>query len=127
MVLTEPYISGAFTWSGFDYKGEPVPNTWPDVNSHFGFLDIAGFLKDRGYWHRIWLANPDPPEVHLFPHWNWEDADVLPPNVTVFAMANVIVGKVDLTLNGQSFGSKTIESVGGWASWVVPYTPGKLT
>ena len=36
--------------SGFDYKGEPVPNTWPDVNSHFGFLDIAGFLKERGHW-----------------------------------------------------------------------------
>lgn len=36
--------------AGFDYKGEPVPNAWPDVNSHFGFLDIAGFLKERGYW-----------------------------------------------------------------------------
>ena len=35
---------------GFDYKGEPVPNKWPDVNSHFGFLDIAGFLKERGHW-----------------------------------------------------------------------------
>lgn len=36
--------------AGFDYKGEPVPNNWPDVNSHFGFLDISGFLKERGYW-----------------------------------------------------------------------------
>jgi hypothetical protein len=37
-VLESPFVSGAFEWSGFDYKGEPVPNEWPDVNSHFGFL-----------------------------------------------------------------------------------------
>lgn len=35
-VLTRPFVAGGFEWSGFDYKGEPVPNKWPDVNSHFG-------------------------------------------------------------------------------------------
>ena len=46
-VLNADYVSGAFEWSGFDYKGEPVPNSWPDVNSHFGFLDIAGSVRGR--------------------------------------------------------------------------------
>jgi beta-galactosidase len=38
-------MSGGFTWTGFDYKGEPTPYSWPDINSHFGIIDEAGFLK----------------------------------------------------------------------------------
>jgi beta-galactosidase len=121
-----------------------VPNEWPDVNSHFGFLDIAGFLKERGYWHRVWLANPEPPVVRLFPHWNWNTgsgarqshmatcdglceaaADGSSTNVTVFAFANVPGGAMELWLNGETLGSASIR-LGGWASWVVPYAPGTL-
>ena len=96
-MLSLPYVSGAFEWSGFDYKGEPVPNQWPDVNSHFGFLDIAGFLKERGHWQRVWLANPEPPAIHVFPHWNWAAG----MTVTVFAFSNVPGGSIELLLNGQ--------------------------
>ena len=46
-ILTRPFISGGWTWTGFDYKGEPTPDSWPDVNSHFGIMDLAGFPKDR--------------------------------------------------------------------------------
>ena len=35
-------FSGGWTWTGFDYKGEPTPYGWPNVNSHFGILDICG-------------------------------------------------------------------------------------
>ena len=28
---------------------------WPDVSSHFGSLDIAGFEKDLFYWYRAHL------------------------------------------------------------------------
>lgn len=144
-VLTLPYVSGAFEWSGFDYKGEPVPNNWPDVNSHFGFLDIAGFLKERGYWQKVWLANPEPPEIHMFPHWNWAADDdggskghlapcaglcasssVGPPNVTVFAFSNVPDGMIELLRNGERVGNATV-GFGGWFSMVVPYAAGTLT
>ena len=46
-ILTRPFVAGGFTWTGWDYKGEPTPYGWPDVNSHFGILDIAGFEKVR--------------------------------------------------------------------------------
>lgn len=46
-ILTRPFVSGGWTWTGFDYKGEPTPDSWPDINSHFGIMDIAGFPKDR--------------------------------------------------------------------------------
>ena len=49
-ILERPFIAGGFTWTGWDYKGEPTPYAWPDINSHFGILDIAGFMKDRAYW-----------------------------------------------------------------------------
>ena len=56
-ILTRPYMSGGFTWTGWDYKGEPTPDSWPDVNSHFGILDICGFEKDRYYWYQAWFTH----------------------------------------------------------------------
>lgn len=50
-ILTRPFISGGWTWTGWDYRGEPTPYAWPDVNSHFGILDLCGFEKDRTYWY----------------------------------------------------------------------------
>eukprot|EP01043_Picozoa_sp_COSAG02_P059191 COSAG02_NODE_7499_length_2984_cov_4.055113_3_plen_256_part_00 len=100
---------------------------------------------------RIWLKNPDPPEVHVFPHWNWDtsstNADDLsssnlpnhldpctglcnpasgdtPANVTVFAFSNAN-GTVDLLLNNVSLGQQVIEKY-GFLTWTVPYSPGTL-
>jgi len=39
-VVQRPFISGSFTWTGFDYKGEPGA-AWPCVSSRFGILDIC--------------------------------------------------------------------------------------
>jgi len=82
-ILTRPFISGGWTWTGWDYKGEPTPYSWPDsecrgmraacalfsvlpcvslslraVNSHFGILDISGFPKDRFFWYKSWFVQP---------------------------------------------------------------------
>ncbi len=38
-----PWLSGGFVWTGFDYRGEPTPYSWPCINSHFGILDVCGF------------------------------------------------------------------------------------
>jgi hypothetical protein len=31
-ILTRPFISGGWTWTGWDYRGEPTPYAWPNVN-----------------------------------------------------------------------------------------------
>ena len=67
-ILTRAFISGGWTWTGHDYRGEPTPDGWPDVNSHFGIVDAAGFPKDRFYWYQAWFM-PRTPMVYLFPHW----------------------------------------------------------
>ena len=32
------YWLGGFIWTGFDYRGEPTPFSWPNINSHFGSM-----------------------------------------------------------------------------------------
>ncbi|CAJ1450597.1 unnamed protein product [Effrenium voratum] len=44
-ILRRPFVAGGFTWTGWDYRGEPTPYAWPDVSSHFGILDMAGFWQ----------------------------------------------------------------------------------
>lgn len=135
-------MAGGFTWTGFDYKGEPTPYAWPNINSHFGILDIAGFPKDRFYWYQ---ANylPEIPLVHVFPHWNWatskhgsgshllecrgmcsENSADSEATVEVWAFSNA--DEVELFVNGESQGrvKSNSESHAEWKA--VPYVPGKL-
>jgi beta-galactosidase len=48
------FLSGAFAWTGFDYRGEPTPYGWPCISSHFGMLDMCGFAKDNCYYYKAW-------------------------------------------------------------------------
>jgi len=65
---TRPFVEGGFGWTGFDYKGEPSPYSWPDINSNFGTVDLAGFEKDTFYYYKSWWTNET--TLHMFPHWN---------------------------------------------------------
>jgi beta-galactosidase len=118
-------VAGGFTWTGWDYKGEPTPFGWPDVNSHFGTLDIAGFEKDLFYWYKAHFPTyaPGTGMVHLLPHWNWApaSASALAPahltpcagrcsvaaggalSVDVWAYSNGAT--VELFVNGESAGA----------------------
>lgn len=134
------FMSGGFTWTGFDYKGEPTPYGWPNVNSHFGTIDIAGFPKDRFYWYQANYV--DKPLVHVFPHWNWatskhgsgshlhECTGMCSENsesgatVEVWAFSNADV--VELFVNGVSQGNVTSSKESHFAWPSVPYSPGKL-
>ena len=40
-------MAGSFTWTGFDYKGEPNPYGWPDISNNTGLMDVCGFPKDK--------------------------------------------------------------------------------
>ncbi|HMP84673.1 MAG TPA: glycoside hydrolase family 2 TIM barrel-domain containing protein, partial [Verrucomicrobiota bacterium] len=35
-IATRPRLAGGFSWTGFDYRGEPTPYGWPSAGSFFG-------------------------------------------------------------------------------------------
>lgn len=117
--LARPFLAGLFYWTGFDYRGEPTPYTWPAVSSQFGILDTCGFPKDSFYYLKAWWT--EQPVVHILPHWNWPDRGGRPIEVRVFANGD----EVELFLNTQSLGRKPMEQ-NGHVSWNVPYAPGTL-
>jgi len=115
-----PWLSGAFVWTGFDYRGEPTPYWWPCISSHFGILDTCGFPKDVFHYYKSWWTTS--PVLHLLPHWNWpgrEGQDVL-----VEAFSNC--KQVELFLNGTSLGKQTMKP-NSKLSWQVKYEPGTLS
>jgi beta-galactosidase len=70
-VASRPFMLGSFTWTGFDYKGEPNPFGWPDISNNTGLMDVCGFPKDKYYYLQACWS--DKPMVHLMPMtWNWE-------------------------------------------------------
>ncbi len=119
MLDDRPFMEGGFVWTGFDYKGEPTPYGWPCINSHFGIMDMCGFPKDSYYYYKSWWG--DKPIVHVFPHWNWPGKEGQPINVWVHSNCE----QVELFLNGQSLGVKTMPH-DEHLEWSVNYTPGSL-
>ena len=115
-----PFVAGGFAWTGFDYKGEPTPFGWPDINSNFGIMDECGFPKDAYYYYQSWWL--DKPIVHVFPHWNWPGKEGQKIPVWVYSNA----ATVDLIVNGTSMGVKTMPR-NGHVEWSVPYAPGTVT
>jgi beta-galactosidase len=118
-VAEEPYNAGAFVWTGFDYKGEPTPYSWPNISSNFGILDSCGFLKDNAFYYKAWWGTQ--PIVHIEPHWNWPGKEGQPINVWVFGNGDT----VELFLNGESLGKKPMPKY-RHIEWSVPYAPGAL-
>ncbi len=48
------FLAGGFAWTGFDYRGEPSPYSWPCISSHFGAMDTCGFPKDNYFYYQAW-------------------------------------------------------------------------
>jgi beta-galactosidase len=113
------YWLGGFIWTGFDYRGEPTPYKWPNINSHFGIMDVCGFPKNIYYYYKSWWTNED--VLHLSPHWNWPDKVGKPIDVWVNSNAD----EVELFLNEKSLGKKTMER-NSHLQWNVFYEPGTL-
>lgn len=118
--LEREWFAGGFVWTGFDYRGEPTPYSWPNINSHFGILDVCGFPKDVAFYYQAWWTNKE--TLHIFPHWNHPGQEGKPIDVWVFANHE----EVELFLNDKSLGRKPMEK-GGHLQWSVPYAPGKLS
>lgn len=114
-----PWLSGLFFWTGFDYKGEPNPRSWPAVSSQFGIIDACGFPKDAFYYLKSWWSKE--PVLHIFPHWNWNGKEGSSIAVWVYSNAE----EVELFLNKKSLGRKPMPK-NGHIEWDVKYTPGIL-
>lgn len=93
-----PYVAGEFTWTGWDYIGEPTPYD-SSRSSYFGSVDLAGFPKDRFYLYQArW--NPSVKMAHILPHWNWPGREGQVTPVHVYSSAD----EAELFVNGESQG-----------------------
>jgi beta-galactosidase len=120
LAATKPWFLGGFVWTGFDYRGEPTPYKWPNINSHFGVMDMCGFPKNIYYYYKSWWTDED--VLHISPHWNWKGREGQPIPVWV----NTNADDVELFLNGKSLGKKTMPR-NSHLEWTVPYEPGTLS
>jgi beta-galactosidase len=114
-----PWLAGAFVWTGFDYRGEPTPYSWPCISSHFGILDVCGFPKNNFYYYQSWWTSKT--VLHLAPHWNWRGKEG--QSIDVWCQSNC--DSVELFLNGKSLGRKVMER-NSHLEWKVPYEAGTL-
>jgi beta-galactosidase len=110
---------GGFVWTGFDYRGEPTPFKWPNINSHFGIMDMCGFPKNIYYYYQSWWSDKD--VLHISPHWNWKGKEGQKIKVWVNSNAE----EVELFLNGKSLGKKQMPR-NKHLEWDVVYKPGTL-
>jgi beta-galactosidase len=119
LAAERPWWMGGFAWTGFDYRGEPTPFAWPNINSHFGMMDMCGFPKNIYYYYQSWWNADD--VLHLSPHWNWKGKEGKPIDVWVNSNAD----NVELFLNGKSLGKKDMPK-NRHLQWSVPYEAGTL-
>jgi beta-galactosidase len=119
-IMGQPSFAGGFSWTGFDYRGEPTPYGWPAASSYFGAMDLCGFPKTEFYIRQaLWVK--DRPVLTLVPHWNWPGEEGKP--IKVMALTNA--DTVSLSLNGKLIGEKPVDRF-EMVSWNIPYTPGRL-
>ena len=119
-VAKRPWMAGGFVWSGFDYRGEPTPFTWPALSSQYAIMDLCGFPKDSYYYYQSCWS--DRPVLHLLPHWNWSGKEG--QNIDVWCYSNC--KQVELFLNGRSVGKKAMQPY-SHLEWQVNYAPGTLS
>ena len=110
------WVLGGYQWIAFEHRGE---TTWPRLCSQAGAIDLYMQKKDAFYQNKSHWT--DEPMVHLLPHWNFEgrEGDVL----RVVAYTNC--DELELYLNGESLGRKSIEKY-GHGEWQVAYEAGEL-
>ena len=115
----QPWLAGGFIWTGFDYRGEPSPDDWPNISSQYGILDTCGFPKDSFYYYQSWWTSR--PVLHLFPHWNWPGLEG--KEIAVWVYSNL--DRVELFQDGLSLGAKDVPK-DSHVAWVAKYAAGAL-
>lgn len=115
-LMERPYVIGCYQWAAVEHRGEAV---WPAVCSKSGALDL--FLQKKGAFYQNESHWTEEPMVHIVPHWNFKGMEGQEIPVTVYTNCDAL----ELFLNGESLGEKTIEKY-GHGEWNVPYSPGTL-
>ena len=114
-----PWAAGLFYWTGFDYRGEPNPLSYPAHDSEFGIFDYCGFPKDEAYYLKAWWT--EEPVLHIFPHWNLQGHEG--EEVELWAYSNC--DEVELIVNGKKLGRQQMPK-NGHLKWKAVYQPGKV-
>ena len=114
-----PWGAGLFYWTGFDYRGEPNPLSYPATDSEFGILDYCGFWKDEAWYLKSWWT--DEPTLHIFPHWNLQGQEG--EEIDLWAYSNC--DEVELTVNGKKLGRQKMPK-NGHLKWKAVYQPGRV-
>ncbi len=114
-----PWTAGLFYWTGFDYRGEPNPLSYPAHDSEFGILDYCGFWKDEAWYLKAWWT--DEPVLHIFPHWNLQGHEG--EEVELWAYSNC--DEVELIVNGKKLGRQPMPK-NGHLKWKAVYQPGRV-
>ncbi len=122
LAATNDYWLGGFIWTGFDYRGEPTPFKWPNINSHFGVMDVCGFPKNIYYYYQSWWTDKD--VLHISPHWDYHN-EWGQPKKQIDVWVNSNADDVELFLNGKSLGKKEMPR-NSHLQWNVAFEPGKL-
>lgn len=132
------FMAGQFLWTGVDYLGEA---DWPAVMSTSGLLDSTSEFRPRAYQRQSWWS--DKPMVHiarvdqawegdrrasrrgtqLFSNWTPRDS-VTASEIEIEVYSNC--DSVELSLNGNSLGSKSLPSDASPRTWKVPFEGGTL-
>uniref|UniRef100_A0AB33JIN7 Beta-galactosidase GalA n=1 Tax=Prevotella sp. GTC17262 TaxID=3236797 RepID=A0AB33JIN7_9BACT len=115
-----PWLMGLFYWTGFDYRGEPVPLAYPATGSLFGVFDYCGFPKDEAYYLKSWWK-PEETTLHILPHWNLQGHEGETIDLWVYSNCD----EVELRVNGKKMGKKAMPR-NGHLSWQVAYQPGTV-
>ena len=123
LAAARPWFMGGFVWTGFDYRGEPTPFEWPDINSHFGIMDMCGFPKNIYYYYQSWWSDKD--VLHISPHWNLPPGEPGKEGQPIDVWVNSNADNVELFLNGKSLGKKDMPR-NSHLQWKVNYEPGTL-
>lgn len=112
------WLAGSFMWTGFDYRGEPMPFNQTNVSSSFGTIDLTGIEKPPYWYYRAWWMNV--PTLKLTPHWNFTPGET----VTVHVFTNCT--HISLFINGRQVAEQDVQRFDA-PIFTVPFEAGTVT
>jgi len=130
MLRDNPFMSGQFLWTGFDYLGEAQ---WPSISYEKGLFDRTGGWKQLSYQRQSWWS--DKPVVHIMRKddnagvgdWvaNWTPMDFgTYDEAAIEVYSNC--DEVELFLNDKSLGVKMKPADDAPRSWEITFEKGTL-
>ena len=130
MLRDDPSLSGQFLWAGIDYLGEAA---WPQIMWSTSLLDVTGGVKPAGLQRGSWWMQE--PMVAFARHADNNGAGALvsdwtPADLDTYDQAAIEVysncREVELFVNGESQGRKTMSDNARPTLYNVNFNPGTI-